>query len=63
VYLTGKYEAVLTLEIDLEQLNTGDTSELYTSIADAFTDNDWEDLVLNSVDFQGGEAECYVTAF
>lgn len=63
VYLSGKCDAILYLEIDLKQLNSGDTSELYTSIAESFPENDWTDLVCNCVHIKDFEAECHVTIY
>ncbi len=63
VYLTGKLKYILSFKIDLEKLNSGDTSELYSQIASFFPNNNWKDIVCETCEIRKNEAECKVTIY
>jgi hypothetical protein len=45
VYLYGKCNSIIDIHLDyINQLERGDTSELYTTIAYLYPENDWEDI-------------------
>lgn len=67
VYLSGKCNSVLDIYLNSKQLESGDTSQLYTKIAEAFPENDWVDLLCTYVNYKpkypGFKLECHVTVY
>ncbi len=64
VYMDGKCTGIIYVDLDIEQLKGGDTSDLINKLCELFPENDWIDVCCDTVEYNPGngfDIECQVT--
>lgn len=63
VQLNGKNNELVEFDINLKQLEDGDTSELYDTLCGLFPENTWEDICCDSIEYHDNYVMCFVSVY